>query len=476
MDPEKRARRKNLRLIITEAIMVLTVVITVTILALIVSGYWLNSSFEVERQGMLQISSVPTDAIVSVDGESPWFQHTNTSKVLTSGEHEIALTKNGYDSWTKKITIREGLLYRLNYPRLFLQNRFKENVFDDGTSNFTTVSPNHKLLLLAYNTTNWDLIDLNNEKIEAKTLDIAKAFGITTQKEHKAELFDYKILSADWDADSNHILFKIQNNDGEISWVLFDVKNPDNSLNITKEFAADFTEVKIMGGSSSELLVVRNNNLHKINVSNKHISAVIVPNVQSFDHFGSEIVFVASTSDLEESDEIPEDSEYYVGLIESGNDKINPLIPATKTTKILLSEFYGEKYITAIEDQALTLYKKEKMEKIFSDNLAFVPAATKIGHDGEFVFMNSDTEVATLDMEAMLIRAWELPSTNYGWLDNNMVYAVSDGTLNVYDFDGLNHRQLANSVSDRFPVVITEDKWLYYFSDGRLIREWLINR
>ena len=476
MDPEKRARRKNLRLIVTEALMVLTVVVTVTILALIVSGYWLNSSFEVERQGMLQISSVPTDATVSVDGESPWFQRTNTSKVLTSGDHEIVLTKNGYDSWSKKITIKEGLLYRLNYPRLFLQNRFKESVFDDGTSNFTTVSPNHKLLLLAYNTTNWDLIDLSSEKIEAKTLDIAKAFGITTKKEHKAELFDYKILAADWDSDSNHILFKIQDDDDEINWVLFDVKNPDNSLNITKEFAADFTDVKIMGNSSSELLVVRNDNLHKINVASKHISAVLVPDVQSFDHFGSEIAFVASAANLEETDKIPEDSEYYIGLIESGSDKISALAPAQKSTKVLLSEFYGEKYITTIEDQSLNLYKKEKLEKIFSDTLAFVPEATKIGHDGEFVFMNSGTDVATLDMEAMLVRTWELPSANYGWLDNNMIYAVSDGTLNVYDFDGLNHRQLANSVSDHFPVVITEDKWLYYFSDGRLIREWLINK
>lgn len=473
MDPKKRARRNSLRLIITEALMALTVVITVIILAFIVSGYWLNSNFEVERQGMLQVSTIPTDALVSVDGESPWFQHTNTSKVLPSGEHNITLTKSGYDTWSKTINIKEGLLYRLNYPRLFLQNRFKESVYNLTTTAFSTVSPNRRLLLLANNTTEWSLIDLNSDKIEPKPLDIAKAFNVALGKDHKTELFDYTILSANWDADNNHILFKVQNSDNEINWVLLDIKNPDNSLNITKEFATDFTDIMILGGSANELLVLRNQNLHKINTSSRNISAVIASNVESIDHFGQEVVMVAK-NDTTDTTILPEGTEYYVGLIESGSDKITPVVPAVESTKVLLSEFYGEKYITILEGQTITLYKKENTEKIFTDTISFTPTFVKIGHDGEFVFMNSGTDIATLDMEAMLIHNWSLPAENYGWLDNNMVYSVADGTLNVYDFDGLNHRQLASNVSSHFPIIITENKWLYYLSDNELIREWLI--
>ena len=64
MDPEKRARRQSLRIIVSECFMVLAVVITVAILAFMVSGYWVNSDFKIERQGMLQISSLPTGADV----------------------------------------------------------------------------------------------------------------------------------------------------------------------------------------------------------------------------------------------------------------------------------------------------------------------------------------------------------------------------------------------------------------------------
>ena len=69
MDPVK-ARRQSIKIIASEAIMVAAVIITVIILAFLVSGYWLNSNFEVERGGMLQVSSLPTGANVEIDGQA----------------------------------------------------------------------------------------------------------------------------------------------------------------------------------------------------------------------------------------------------------------------------------------------------------------------------------------------------------------------------------------------------------------------
>ncbi len=113
MDFEEKTRRQHLRVIASEAIMVLTVILTVIVLVLVVSGYWVNSNFEVERQGLLQISSVPTGSYVSIDGSEPsWFQRTNTSKMLPVGEHWIKVERNGYDTWEKTVNISEGLLYR----------------------------------------------------------------------------------------------------------------------------------------------------------------------------------------------------------------------------------------------------------------------------------------------------------------------------------------------------------------------------
>ena len=54
-------------------------------------------------------------------------------------------------------------------------------------------------------------------------------------------------------------------------------------------------------------------------------------------------------------------------------------------------------------------------------------------------------------------------------------YQTSYARMNhTYDFDGLNRRSLSNGVSSRFPVFLTRDRWLYYFSDDTLMREQIV--
>ncbi len=49
-----------------------------------------------------------------------------------------------------------------------------------------------------------------------------------------------------------------------------------------------------------------------------------------------------------------------------------------------------------------------------------------------------------------------------------------DGKVIVYDYDGLNRREITSGVNPKLPVMITDDRWLYYFSiDDVLMREIL---
>ena len=460
MDLEKRARRQSLRVIISELIMVLSVIVMVTVLAFVVSGYWINSDFKVERQGMLQIHSAPVGANVEVDGDSLWFQKTNTSKVLSSGEHNIVLTKDGYDSWSKTINIREGLLYKLDYPRLFLQDRKKEEVYDASIVNFASFSPNRRLLMLANNTTDWTLIDLDNDNPKSSTIDISKIFtSVSVADDTSLGLFTGEILSAEWDQSNEHILFKIKNDVG-IEWVLLNVKNPTKSININREFAANFSEIKIFNNSASILLAVRDNNLHKIDVDALQISSILFEDIADYDFYDSEIIYV---------------SENKIYLDKLGEE---PIIvqEVSKDAKVLIGKFYDKKYIFIIDGNDISVYEKDNPSNKFEYYIDFVPEIAKVGYQGEFVFMSNGTNFATLDMELMAMKEWSVDSNHFGWIDNYMIYSIKDGELSVYDFDGLNRRTIISNASDRLPASITSDKWLYYFSDGKLMREWLISQ
>lgn len=469
MNSEKY-KKQSLKIIISEALMVLAVIITVAILALIVSGYWINSDFEVERQGMLQVASVPTGANINIDGEaSPWLQRTNTSKVLPAGEHTVTLSKDGYDSWTKTINIEEGLLYRLNYPRLFLQNRTTETVMDATATTMAFVSANHNSMVLANNTTKWKYIKLDSDRPEPKTINISKLFPDSrSNDESSPNVFTDIISEATWDYDASHLLLKIEKDD-DLDWVLLDVNYPEKSINLSKEFIGDFTKVKILDNSANNLLVIQDHNLRKIDVSNRSISAILAENVTDFDHYDNEIVFSA----ISERSNIDNDSEneYYIGILKIGDNNITKVITSSSPLQAVVSKFYDEKYLTIIEGAKATLYQKTDFKEYASYDLSFAPQSVVVGNDGGFIIMRADSQIATIDMEAKTLREWQIKGKTSGWLDNNMLYTVSEGELIVYDYDGFNERIIAKNVSSRFPVSITENKWLYYFSDNNLVRE-----
>ena len=461
MDSEKRAKRQSIRVIVSEAIMVIAIAGMVSILALVVSGYWLNSDLKIERQGMLQIFATPTGVDVEIDGETPWLQRGNTSRILSSGEHDIVLSKEGYDTWSKTIDISEGLLYKLNYPRLFLQNRTIEKTYDASTATYATISPDNKILLAANATTSWKIIDVDKDELKSTPIDISKAFScVSLAADAETGLFTGQILSTEWDSANEHVLFKVKTESG-IEWVLLNIKNPAKSINLTQVFATSFDKISIYDYSASNLLAQKNGNLHKIDVESRQLSGVIIEGVEKYDHYDFEFVYISK-------------NKLYTKKI--GDSEPVLLKELSASAEVAFTKFYDNKYIVLVEDSVVTLYQQDEFKDVFNGTIGFVPTKIRVGPDGEYIFMSSGQYFAALDMESFKITSWSIDASHYDWLGGYMLYTIGDGILKVYDFDGLNKRTLSSNVSERFPVFITNDKWLYYFSDGSLMREWLIKK
>lgn len=493
MDPEQIRRRQSLKVIVSEVLMTLTVIVTVIALVFVVSGYWLNSDFEIERQGLLQISSVPTGADVTIDGDTSWMQRTNTSKVLKSGEHIVTLTKEGYDSWSKTIDITEGLLYRVRYPRLFLKDRQKESVLSEPGTTLASVSPSNNTMLLINETTKWNLASLDVEPIKTKLLDVSQLFQSTD-----GNVLTTKITSLAWSGDNSHVLVRADN-DVTMEWVLIDINKPENSLNLTKLFGASFEKIAIMDNSATNLVAIREGNLHKINTASKSISAVLSSNVMNFDHYRDTVILSrqksrnqtrseatdstnfsdsteveSTTQELNDPSELDEQTTglYEIVSLDLSSEKTTIIKDELSPVMVNISRFYDDIIITTIIDNQVSLYKKEDFDEPFHQfKLSFSPNIIKNSHDSEFIVISNGPQIASVDMEANILLEWSTDGSTYGWLQDDMLYSVNEGKLYVYDADGLNRRNLAENVSSHFPVVITKNKWLYYFSDGSLIRE-----
>lgn len=468
MDVEQIKKRQTIKVFITEVIMVFSIIGLVVFLMMIASGYWISQDFTVERQGLLQYASIPTGADVAIDGETGWMQKTNNSKMVSAGEHVVTISKEGYDSWTKRVSIEEGLLYRIAYPRLFLRDRSIEKVKELGDVRYTTVSPDGKKVLVLEGDAIFKLADINSDEIKLEDINIS-TLGCKVEN----------ILSLDWSGDNEKVLMNATTTDANSSseWILINVKNPEKSIRISKSFDLKISDIKFIDSAADNLLILEysdsipgENHLRKINLSSQSVSSVIASNATNMNVFGGEIVFIDNVSNF---------------ITSYSNGEAKQLIAANDSnTFVQKSEFYNNKYMSVVSGNVVTLYEEKKMDSMsdvdgfeekLKEEISFIPAEIKIEKNGDFLFMKKDRQVAVLDMESEKIVEYEIENEKYGWLDGHMIYTIDDaGTLIVYDYDGLNRRELSKNVIREFGATISDNRWLYYVSDGWLVRENLL--
>lgn len=480
MDVEQIKKRQTIKVFITETIMVFSIIGLVIFLMMIASGYWISQDFRVERQGLLQYASIPSGADVSIDGESGWMQKTNNSKMVSAGEHVVTISKEGYDSWTKKVNIEEGLLYRVVYPRLFLQDRTTEKVKEIGNVRYATASPSGERVLILEDDATLKVAMIDSDEFKIDDVKISNLYD-------GAYSFN-EILGSNWSGNNEKVLIKVKvsvkGNAEQDEWVLIDVKNPEKSVRISKTFDLDIADIKFMDDSADNLLIlgysgVFEKQLRKINLSSQSISAVLASNVHSMNVFGDDILFIYDRPPYQNI------STSQAAIYSNGEIKNITDIENLSTAFVQKSEFYGKQYLNIVDNNKVRLYSEKESETMsdidgftqeLEGEISFYPKEFKIEKNGDFLFMKNGTKIAVLDMESEKINEYEIESEKYGWFDGHMIYTIDDaGTLIVYDYDGLNRRELAKNVSREFGAVISA-RWLYYVSDGYLMRENLLPR
>ena len=119
---ERQKRRHLIKVMVAEAGMVFAVLVIVAVAILAAMGFFVGSNGSIEQSGLIQIHSTPTGGTVELDG-SVLFSRTNLSRTMSAGEHHLKISRDGYDSWEKTIKMYSGMLIRLYYPRIFLENR-----------------------------------------------------------------------------------------------------------------------------------------------------------------------------------------------------------------------------------------------------------------------------------------------------------------------------------------------------------------
>lgn len=454
---QKKKKQQVIRVVLTEILMALSVACLTIFLTLLVLGYKVGSGWQIERSGLVQIDSFPTGAKVTVDGEEEIFSKTNLSKSYPSGKHLIVLSKDGYGSWQKEINVMEGYYYRLSYPRLFLKDIKKEKVLDfDNLVYIAKSFSQDKILVKNTESGKLELITLSGAKATIKDLDDSEM--LVSGKE---------IIVKEWSKSGDKVLANVIGESS--SWMVLNLNNLSESVNLTETFKMEFSDIRFENESASKILAIVDNGLREINVSEAEISDILMSGIEKITANGENIVYVT----LPDESGVRAIGAYKEG--EKAGTVIKKLDNIDAIVRITVGEYYEDDFLAVSIDDKLLVYqgkmpsygeKADKLELIMENELKFVPESLEMKGENELIVAREGAKMAVMDAESFSVAEYEMVDAEAKWLDEFMLYGLEDGKIVVWDFDGLNKRNLVSKIQDdRLAILSNDGKWLYFIND-----------
>lgn len=493
-DIEEIRKKRAIKVILTDLFMAFSVIAIVLILIAAVAGWRINSNFTFEQTGLVSIKTKPTGASVIIDGKKE-NSTTDMSKMLSGGKHKIELEREGYERWEKEVEITPGWLLRLEYPKLFKQDRTKTSIKDFETLRFFYVSDDRTAALLAEDdSTTWFYITDFNGTPKFKEIDVRGIFSGTDD-----ETFSQEIESLSWSENSEKVLIKTAGENSE--WGIINLKTVKESINLSKDYSRyeansniilatektsenkNISSVKFENAVGDKLIALVGNDIKRVDIAAKVVSEPLVENVTKFELFDSNIIF--ST--------LFEEGKTYIKFLRLGEK--TPTIVAMSSEEdakmsFALTRFNSQDYILYTIENHLYVYRAKElpteirmnMKGVVDTEIGIIPSDVKLSKNNEFIILREGSRVVVFDAELDEWHEYDYGDEEIRFLDNFILYRTDEasGKFLAWDFDSTNVRTLVvdNAINDFDALISPNDRNFYYIAkkeDGfSLIQEKLI--
>ena len=464
MDRRKTKKIQNARIVATNIFMGLSVIAIVFVLMLVAMGFTFNESGNLEQSGLVQISSNPGSATVEIDGDTQ-FGRTQISKMLSADEHDIKVTKAGYDTWEKKLKVDAGLLTRIEWVRLFPLKPEKSDVASFSEPRMVAVSSDRKRMLYNEKGSSTLLsIDLQGEKAKRTKLDLTEILGVS-----KGATLNGTLSVVAWNSSSNKIILNWAHED-KSNWYLVDLEKIEKTINLTEKFGLKFTNILIANDSASKLWALEDGNLHLIDTGNLTISAAKITNVERITN-NKDIVLYLTTDKTENKRMI---RLYKDG--ESGSSDIVEVKSATAIVTLAMGTYWGDDWLAYSIDNKVTILsgtppsadkpRNNTLKTLLSRDLEYSPQHISVNDNQRLIVFATDHNLMSYDIETRNYYDSSFESTlaSINWLDDFLLWQHHENKIIIQDFDGGNRRELLKKVNTQLPIALSENnKWLYFF-------------
>ena len=479
MDRKKSRQKRNTRVIITNTFMAVTVVAIVAILMLFAMGYSFNlSNGRIDQSGLVEISSRPNGATVAIDGKVK-FERTRISSMLSSGKHNIKISKSGYDVWQRDIDIEPGLLTNIDWIRLFpVQPELSDTVNFKELRLVSFSKDRRYLITVQKNKNELQYINLLDDKLQPKKIKLSTILGTS-----KDEVLEGNLSVISWNQTANKIILTWQHGEDIFDYYLVDLQNPEASINLTQNFNLSFDKISFANDAATKLWAVEAGNLHSIDSTNLAISATLARNVESFtsDH---DVVALVNTDDKDgRGIRIYRDGETGSTLIRSLEPEADKDHPAEESDdkhvasiSLAMGTFWNDNWLAYSVDGRVRVLSgtypsfakpnDSQMTEEIKFELAFIPKIISVSDSNRIIILSDGENVTSIDIETRKHYNYKLdaPIKSVNWLDSYLFWQQVDNKIIVRDFDGANRREIITDANNQLGITLTQDNnYLYRF-------------
>lgn len=434
-------------------------------------GYRLNTSDgSIVQGGLLQVASTPSGARVSVDNRQ--LSGSTPMRVdAQAGSHSLKITRDGYRSWQKTVSIQAGTVHWASYARLVPVSPAEQvqHSFESLSAVLPAVERDLILTQISANSNIFQLIDVGSDQPGITSLELPHDLAVAPSPTDAEPT--YRMMQ--WDESDRLVLLEYQYPDYR-GWIVFDTRSPQDSVNVSELLDSSESVKSIMFDERNgrALYVLTNGIIRRLDTSSRTLSAPLARNVTDMRQSHDGIVTFATARD----------SEGYrtVGYYTRGASQSRTLqrfeAADSETVSLVLGEYQGKQYAAVqrdllVEVYRLSLHSSDSKSSINLARIATITGSKQLSalsfspHD-RFVFVQHGDTYTVYDIEldrttTTAIQGSAPVDRALSWLDRYHLWSDRDGDFRWYEFDGENAQSITAVVPGFMPKLTDNERYLY---------------
>lgn len=452
LDPHYR-RQHMVRLFTGYVLVAIAILLAATMLLLLAYGFKISKNGQVVQNGLVFVSSKPSDANVLLDGVSI-DKTTNTRLNIPEGSYQLQLQREGYRDWRHAVNVIGGRVMRYDYPLLFPESLDPSVVKNYGKQRpgLSSISPDKRWLLVQPDkgVARFDIFDLRNPEQDPDVLLLPTGtFNAGGQQQWSM---------VDWASNNTHVLLahtygKAQSKE----FILLNRENDGLSINLNSRLSTNPTELKLQDDKFDRyyLYSAKTKSLQTATLA-QPTAETVLKDVLEYDTYGSKnIVYVTPDTVTK--------SRSKVNLYDGVTSYTLRYVTRASNYHVALSSYADKSFVAvASTNQDKVFVYKDPIARLKAKGTVLVPIATlriknptylSFSVSGRFVVAQRGLQFATYDAEYKLFSRFTMTQPmdagqkHAVWMDGAHLQYVTNKQVYVFDFDGKNKEILVPALS-----------------------------